>query len=154
MKRIVLLALMTPLILVSGCGLSTYPPPVSQPFENVISIELLDMHEYDPNIEETTEIILYTISEDELNLFWSRFMSMKFRGYINDPARQYGILAVRITYNDGCIDIFGADMSSFTNSDGTQNSTVHADDRDDLRNLFAQYVDENELPPSDYLFLN
>lgn len=146
MKKTAVIILIVGLLL-SGCQ-TIYPAPVHQPVENVAKIELLDTHLHDV-------VVLYTLNESEIPEFWEKLTALEFGRYINDPSTIYGILAVKIYYRDGYVDIIGADINDYNNPSGksiARDGWYYVKDRNDYVELFAQYVDASLLPPADWIF--
>lgn len=136
MKRKRIVVTMIFLLILCGCGRKTYSACVNQPIENVASIELLDT-------KDDEETVLYTLSDSEYASFWSQFKQISFSKYYNDPPTQYGILAVKITYSDGCVDIIGTDINCYYNAAGKGMRTgwYCAVNDGDFVSLFEQYID-------------
>lgn len=128
-------------IMISGCSNRTYSACVNQPIDAVTKIELLDTHG-------DKEVILYTLKDSEIRSFWTEFMNLGFNRYFNDPATEYGVLSVRITYTDGYTDIIGTDINGYYDISGKsmQVGWYYLSDINDYISLFAHYVDESALP--------
>ena len=134
MKCICVFALVLTMLFTTGCTEKTYPPPTKYTIENVLRIELLDT-------SSNEEILLKTITEDELKVFWDSFIQIEFRRYLNDPPTQYGAKAVRIVYSDGWEDIIGTDING-RYKDGKSQAVgwYYLADADAYKNLFANYL--------------
>ena len=120
---------------------NTYPPCLNQPLSNISSIELLDTHNNDFTV-------LYTLSESEIPSFCEQLMSLEFGRVHSTPSPVPGILAVRITYDDGNADIIGNLINEYYDSAGDSLPTkmYYLHDVNDFVMLFSQYVDESLLP--------
>ena len=71
MKYICVFALVLTMLFTTGCTEKTYPPPTKYTIENVLRIELLDT-------SSNEEILLKTITEDDLKVFWDSFIQIEF----------------------------------------------------------------------------
>ena len=132
-----------------GCqAMKPAPPPVSQSLENVVSIELLNTQKH--NYKDPDSIkLLYTLSEYEFEAFWNEFMTIHYSCLFNDPPTNFGIITVRITYQDGCVDMIGTTVCRFIDAEGNDSGMPRTvDDREALRSLFAKYVDISLIPPA------
>ena len=127
-------------LLTCGCSKKVYTACTNQPLEEVVSIELLDMH--------NNESVLYTMSESEIPSFWEELMTIEFHRCFNDPTTEYGILAIRITYKDGSFDIIGTDINGYYDSEGKGLRTgwFYVADKNDYIRLFSQYIEQSLLP--------
>jgi len=133
-RRVVIIVIV--LLMLCGCVPKIYPPCLTQPLENVKSIELLDTKDYQ-------ETVLYTLTDEEYAPFWSKLLQIPFGRCFNDPPTWHGILAVRIIYSDGCIDILGTDINSSYDAAGKPMRTgwFYLQDEDDFVALFSQYIE-------------
>lgn len=124
------------LLFASGCSMKSYTAKLNQPQENVLRIELLDTHG-------NNEVLLYTIADSEINDFWDKMMDLLFGKYFNDPATEYGLLAIRIYYLDGHIDMIGTQINGYYSPSGESLPTgwYYALDESEFISLFQQYVD-------------
>lgn len=131
-----------------------YPPKLTQPLANVSSIELLDTSQYSIystelfDIPDNSDIILYKVPSEDFNSFWQQFVLIEFAKVSNDPSTDFGSLSVKITYNDGSIDIIGASINFSRSATGNRIKTGWYCIRNynDYLELFSQYVDDNLLP--------
>lgn len=117
--------------------------PLHQSVENILSIELLDT-------SRRPEAVLKVLNETETEEFLDTFLSMKAGKYVNDPPVKYGILTVKIRYQDGAVDYIGSDMNAYFLSSGEEDGAGwYYVGREEMIGLFKQYVDEALLPAPD-----
>ena len=117
--------------------------PMHQAAENISSIELLDT-----SIKPAT--VLKILDETETDDFLTVFCSLRAGKYINDPPVKYGILTVKITYQDGATDFIGSDMNAYFLATGETHGTGwYYIGREEMLDLFEKYVDPALLPKSD-----
>lgn len=119
-----------------------YTPPLHQQQNEIVRIELLDTHTY-------SEESLYVLQDSEIQDFLVQLHSIKFKRYINDPAHHYGVIAVKIVYQNGYYDILGLAINSYRTPDGKNIATdgwYYISNQKDLVNLFSQYIDVSLLP--------
>ena len=147
---VILIAVCLILIIRSpGCqAMNPAPPPVSQSLENVVSIELLNTQKH--NYKDPDSIkLLYTLSEYEFEAFWNEYMTIPYFRPFGAPPTSFGIITVRTTYKDGCVDMIGTTVCRFTDVDGNDSYRYRTTkDREALRSLFAKYVDISLIPPA------
>lgn len=111
-----------------------------------MQIELLDTHTFE-------RITLYTLDGSEIPDFLLQLDSMTFRRYVNDPQTHDGLLAVKITYQNGDYDILGTASNGYYTPEGNE-ITYHAfyylENEKMYIDLFSQYVDPSLLPAEEF----
>ena len=53
------------------------------------------------------------LTEDEIPDFWKQIMKLKFGIIWNDPPDDLGNYSIRITYNDGYVDLIGTRINHY-----------------------------------------
>lgn len=148
-KKIGLAILITLAVLIYGFPLVTllagkaFDVPVHQPVENIQSIELLDT-------SRDRTAVLKVLSKGETETFLNDFLSLKAGRYVNDPPTRYGILTVKIYYQDGAVDFIGSDMNAYFLASGEEKGAGwYYLGREEMIELFENYVDRSILPDAD-----
>ena len=123
-------------LLICGCNPKVYSACINHPIEEIASVELLDT-------QYASEKSLYTLSEDEIPLFIERLLEIEFYKCFSDPPTELGILAIKITYNDGFYDIIGTDINGYYDANGNPMSAgwFSVADKTDFIALFSYYID-------------
>ena len=144
MRKRVICILLFICIAFCGCERKVYSACINHPLDKVANIELLDTHDH-------KKTVIYTLSESEIPLFLDRLLEIEFYRCFNDPPTDLGILAIRITYNDGYYDEIGTDINGYYNAegDGQRAGWYYVGDRADFTTLFSCYVEESTLPTID-----
>ena len=124
-----------------GCMPKSYTACLNQPLEEVSKIELYDT-------QDDKNILLYTLKESELNDFWSELTALEFHRYHNDPASEYGALAIKIYYFNGYTDIIGTEINGYYSPTGESIPVgwYYLSERNDFVTLFARSVEASRLP--------
>lgn len=128
-------------LLFCGCTPKAYSACINHPIDEIASVELL-------NTQNASETILYTLAEEEISLFMDRLLEIKFYKCFNDPPTKFGILAIRITYNDGFYDIIGTEINGYYDASGNPLSAgwFSAVDKSDFVTLFSYYCNTEGVP--------
>lgn len=119
-----------------------YGPPLHQPSNQIAKIELLDTHAHDM-------VLLYELEGSEFDSFVQKLESIKFQRYVNDPQTYYGIVAVKITYQNGWHDILGTHFNKYCTPEGINTASdgwYYCSDNEFFIALFCQYVDPATIP--------
>ena len=135
-------------ILICGCKTeeTIYKASINQPIENITSIELLDSTDF------SNPVVLYTLTEDELQPFLEEFLEIPFLANGPPPGTRYGPLAVRLRYEDGYGDIIGIYANWYISPEDeimSKSYWYHAQNKSDFYDLFSKYVDSDLLPSLD-----
>lgn len=112
MRKIIVICL-TVVIAMCGCT-KTYGMPVHQSMEEVSKIELLDM-------SRNGETVVHALDYQQVAPFWAELVQLSVKRYINDPATEYGMYAIKIYYQNGYIDIIGCDICHYVDPHGNCN---------------------------------
>ena len=117
--------------------------PVHQPAEKIRCIELIDT-------SGQSEAVLKVLHGNEAKAFLDAFLSLKAGKYVNDPPTKFGILTVKIYYQDGAVDFIGSDMNAYFLPSGEEaGAGWYYVGRKEMLGLFELYVDRNLLPNPD-----
>lgn len=146
MNKTILLPLILCFLLL-GCHNTLYSAQHHQPLDQVTKIELLNS-ENDFDL-----IILYTLTESEIQPFLEKLMTFAFKSNGPPPETCYGPLAVRLYYENGYSDVIGIDANWYLDPEGNRLGGYywyHLKDVDDYYTLFSQYVDTDLLPRPDH----
>ena len=134
-KTIQLLSCCLVIILLSYINLPTYN--LKQDDSQIIGIELLK----NANISNTKREfeVLYTINDNERELFLDKLCNIRCYTYWNDPAANYGKYIIRIYYMDGSIELIGSNNNGYIV--GQQESTgIYYFKDNAFIDLFLQYI--------------
>lgn len=131
-------------IALCGCMPKAYSACLNQPMEEVSRIELC-------NTQNGEAVILYTLKESEVKNFWSELTDLEFRRYHNDPATEYGALAVKIYYANGYVDIIGTEINGYYSPTGRSMPVgwFYLSDENDFVTLFEQYIKISQSPSTE-----
>lgn len=114
--------------------------PLNQKAENIRSIHLLDTSREQPEV-------LAVLEGAEMEGFLEDFLALKAGRYVNDPPTRYGILTVKICYQDGAADYIGSDLNEYYLASGEEaGAGWYYLGRGEMVRLFQQYVDREKLP--------
>ena len=117
--------------------------PLNQPVQNIRSIELLDTSKDQPEV-------LLILEGSEMDRFLEDFLSLRAGRYVNDPPTHYGILTVKVCYQDGAADYTGSDLNEYYLVTGEEDAAGwYYMGRDEMIRLFQRYVDWEKLPDRD-----
>lgn len=117
--------------------------PLNQPAQNIHSIELLDTSRDQPEV-------LKVLEGSELDGFLEEFLELKAGRHVNDPPTRYGILTVKICYQDGAVDYIGSDLNEYYLATGEEKAAGwYYMGREEMIRLFQRYVDRGLLPDRD-----
>lgn len=92
-------------------GILSYPPPMNQNAENVVSVDLVDCSGKGCKV-------LVTLTGEEMKSFLEEFGDLKAKRYANDPPEPYGDIMIALHYADGCIDRIGDKMNDYRDAKG------------------------------------
>lgn len=112
------------LCMLSGCFLRdrTTPYEFRQEFDQIASIEIL-RKETDSVLTDTPTHIIYTLNEADYKSFLDRLMEIE-GGYAgSEPGTGFGMYMIRITYQDGEMEMIG----NYNNGYITPSGEVHQD---------------------------
>lgn len=130
-------------VLMMGCQKKTYAEYLRQPKENITAIELL-------RFVNNEHVTIYTLENEQIDGFVEKvcaFDVSNVRGY---PTDNCGLLAVRIYYFNGDVEMLGNEAFKYTTAEGeTDLDDWHSVRYADLYELFAQYVEVSGLPVPD-----
>ena len=137
MKRAWTSILVVLMAVLCGCVPKSHMACLNQPLEEVSKIELYDT-------QDAENILLYTLSENEVDDFWSELTALEFRRYHNDPATEYGALAVKVYYFNGYTDIIGTEINGYYSPTGESIPVgwYYLSNRNDLETLFGRYIED------------
>lgn len=144
MKKVGAIILIIMSIALCGCTPKAYSACLNQPMEEVSRIEL-------HNTQNGEDVILYTIKESEVDNFWSELADLEFHRYHNDPATEYGALAVKIYYANGYVDIIGTEINGYYSPTGESMPVgwYYLSNQNDFVTLFGRYVNISQLPSTE-----
>lgn len=140
-KTLVILILL--ITILPGCSDTVVQFPMHQSTENIIKIELLK--DIAPISEPIEFSVLYEIPEESFGEFIDLFSNMPCRKGFLDCPTEFGVLAIRITYINGDIEMIGHGNNAYFTDDQDYYGTYYFS-YDDFRELFSHYVDETLLP--------
>ena len=128
-------------VVLCGCMPKSYMACLNQSLEEVSKVELYDT-------QDGKNILLYTLKESEVNDFWSELTAFEFYRYHNDPATEYGALAVKIYYFNGYTDIIGTEINGYYSPIGESIPVgwYYLSNRNDFVTLFGRYIEDSQLP--------
>lgn len=128
-------------IVLCGCVPKSHTACLNQSLETVSKIELY-------GTKDDKHILLYTLKESEVDVFWSELEELGFHRYHNDPATEYGALSVKIYYSNGYTDIIGTEINGYYSPTGESVPVgwYYLADRNDFDILFGRYIENFMLP--------
>lgn len=98
-----------------GIGAINYDMPVSQPEENIDSVQLLIT-------EEEPYVLVGVLPDDKIEGFYKDLVQTRAYKYSNDPRLTPGKWSVKICYMDGSYDLYSLGFLSLYDADGESKS--------------------------------
>ena len=141
MKKVWTAILIILTVVLCGCVPKSHTACLNQSLEAVSKIELY-------GTKDDKHILLYTLKESEVAVFWSEVEAFEFHRYHNDPATAYGALFVKIYYSNGYTDIIGTEINGYYSPTGESVPVgwYYLADRNDFVFLFGRYIEDFMLP--------
>lgn len=134
------------ILLLCGCEPESVQYPLRQPSESIQTIELLkDMRDISDIDKPVDFSVLYSVPEAEIMDFIEAFSELRCAKSFGDCPTEFGVLAIRITYDNGDVEIVGTDNNGYFTATKSKYGTYYFD-KEEFYNFFARYVDESTLP--------
>ena len=138
MKRTSIFLLAIILLLFSGCQPKVYEVPLHQDIDNIVKIELSDHTGKE-------RVVMRTLTDGDIQAFTEKLLLVPCYRHFNDPPTNYGYLSVYLYYENGDIDILGTDMCDVISDTASIKGWFYIK-LEDMRNLFAEFVDPDTIP--------
>lgn len=139
------------LLLMALSGLKTYDLPLQQSLEQVASVELVHVFDWEKEPDRVT------LTEEQMADFLPKLAELKTHSTIGDPIMAYGDLQVILTYENGDQDIL-TNASCIQITAGQEDMDgFHWLDDDEISPLFAEYFpglewEQEEVTRMEYVF--
>ena len=129
--------------ILTGCYSRVGSFPLRQSVENMSKIELL--MDFTPVGEGTEFTVLQEISKENHETFINELLGLECRKVFGDMPTDFGVIAIRITYVDGNIEMIGHGNNAYFTEDRNYYGAYYFQ-YEDFKELFSHYVDESLLP--------
>ena len=127
----------------AGCQDSVAQFPMHQPTDNISKIELLE--NVAPIGEPIEFSVVFEIPKESYDEFIDLLLSMECSKAFGDRPTEFGVLAIRITYTNGDIEMIGHANNAYFTANRDYYGAYYFY-YEDFKELFSHYVDKSLLP--------
>ena len=139
--RVVLLLFLIS-IMISGCFFITEEPyEFRQEFDEIVSIEILKK-EYDSINADTPMNVIKVIESADHRALIDDLLAAKGSRIGLDPSTGFGMYIIRITYQDGEMEMLGNYNNGYITPDGELREDVYCFDREQYYAIISKYLGE------------